>query len=64
MEARSDIDAQIVRCTLFLEAKDKSNHLVVFFSLTLELHSSHQVKRVIERIGNMPCSTVLKFENG
>ena len=28
MEARSDIDAQIVRYTELLEAKDKSNHLV------------------------------------
>ena len=48
MEARSDIDAQIVRYTRFLEAKDKSNHLVAdfskFFSLKLELNSSHQVK--------------------
>ena len=31
MEARSDNDAQIVRYTRFLEAKDKSNHLVAFF---------------------------------
>ena len=31
MEARSDIDAQIVRYTRFLEAKDKSNHLVADF---------------------------------
>ena len=28
LEARSDIDAQIVRYTELLEAKDKSNHLV------------------------------------
>ena len=40
MEARSNIDAQIVRYTRFLEAKDKSNHLVVdlfvcFFSEAL-----------------------------
>ena len=28
MEARFDIDAQIVRYTELLEAKDKSNHLV------------------------------------
>ena len=27
MEARTDIDAQTVRYTLFLEAKDKSNLL-------------------------------------
>ena len=56
MEARSDIDAQIVRYTRFLEAKDKSNHLVadflkVFFSLKLELNSSHLVKRMVEGIG-------------
>ena len=31
MAARSDIDAQIVRYTRFLEAKDKSNHLVTDF---------------------------------
>ena len=34
VDARSDIDAQIVRCTRFLEAKDKSNHLLAnFFSI-------------------------------
>ena len=31
VEARSDIDAQIVRYTRFLEAKDKSNHLLADF---------------------------------
>ena len=31
MEARSDIDAQIVRYTRFLAAKDKTNHLVADF---------------------------------
>ena len=31
MEARSDIDAQIVPYTRFLEAKDKSNHLLAVF---------------------------------
>ena len=31
VEARSDIDAQIVRYTELLEAKDKSNHLVADF---------------------------------
>ena len=34
MEARSDNDAQIVRYTRLLEAKDKSNHLVVGFFFT------------------------------
>ena len=62
MEARSDIDAQIVRYTRFLEAKDKSNHLVadflkVFFSSKLKFNSFHRVKRMIEGVGNMPCST-------
>ena len=33
MEARRDIDAQIVRYTRFLPAKDKSNHLVADFFL-------------------------------
>ena len=31
MEVRSDIDAQIVRYSRFLEAKDKSNHPVAVF---------------------------------
>ena len=31
MEARSDMDAQIVRYTRFLAGKDKSNHLVAYF---------------------------------
>ena len=31
MEARSDIDAQIVRYTRLLEAEDKSNHPVAVF---------------------------------
>ena len=61
VEARSGIDAQIVRYTRFLEAKNKSNHLVAdflnVFSLKLELNSSHRVKLMIEGIGNMPCST-------
>ena len=62
VEARSNIDAQIVRYTRFLEAKDKSNHLVVdfflyVFSVKLKLNSSHQVERMVEGIGNMPCST-------
>ena len=61
MEARSDIDAQIVRYTRFLAAKDKSNHLVAdflyVFSLKLELNSFHQVERMIEGIVNMLCST-------
>ena len=61
MEVRCDIDAQIVRYTRFIEAKDQSNHLVAdlflyVFSLKLELNSSHQVKRKTEGIGNMPCS--------
>ena len=61
MEARSDIDAQIVRYTRFLEAKDKSNHLVadflVCFSLKVALNSFHKVKRMIEGTGKTPCST-------
>ena len=61
MEARSDNDAQIVRYTRLLEAKDKSNHLVadffVCFSLKLELSSFHQVKRMIGGIGNTLFST-------
>ena len=48
MKARSDIDAQIVRYTRFLAAKDKSNHLVAdflyVFLMKLELNSFHSGK--------------------
>ena len=61
MEARSDIDAQIVRYTRFLEAKDKSNHLVAdflnFFCIEAGVEQFFQVKRMIEGIGDVLFST-------
>ena len=62
VEARSDMDAQIVCYIWLLEAKDKSNHLVAdslrqFPHTLLELNRFHQVKRMIGGIGNVLFST-------
>ena len=58
VDARGDTDVQIVRCVFRFGTKDKQNHQ------DFEFEQFYQVKRMIEGIGNVPCSTCPQTLNG
>ena len=57
-------DVQIVPLLLGTDAKDKPNHLTAGSLRITETEQFYQVKRMIEGMENVPCSTYSQTLNG
>ena len=61
MEASRDTNAQIVRYTFFMGAKDKSNHLTACCSRSFLKHGQHPVVTFGEPVGPSDNPTCVIF---